>query len=187
MEALIPGQTPELFRLLKMLGIGLARRALVESAQCGGAADTDAHHANGLHHANGAERIAVDADVAPRHEQVIDIARVKAAVGNGIADALIDTVTEDRFGDERMFWIRLAVAFLGNVKVDRPSRQHAAIGEGGFFLNVIAREDDIAEQLLGLARAADVSEPGHFRVSVGMGIACGVRALVFHGAESTVG
>lgn len=71
-------------QLVEVVGVDLARQRSVACADAGGHAHYLAHHARGAHHAHGAQSDVGDADVAARHEEVVDVARVEAAVGYGV-------------------------------------------------------------------------------------------------------
>ena len=66
----------------QVLLVNAARSGVVLFTQARRHADDLAHAAAGAHHADGAEGFVGDADVAPGHEEVGDVARVETAVRN---------------------------------------------------------------------------------------------------------
>ena len=169
-----------MLHFLEVLLVNVARAAVAGLADGGGAADGDSHHADGLHDADGAQRLAGDADVAAGHEEVRHVARVEATVGNRVADLVVDGMPVDGLRDEGPVGVGLGVNRVRDVQVDRPSGQHAAVGEGLLAVDVGVAEDHVAEQLLGFAGAADVGHPVQFRPAVALflGVAGGVGAVV---------
>ncbi len=125
----------------------------------GGFADDFPHHATGAHDTDGAEGFAVDADVAAGHEEVFDIAAIEGAVG-GPVDALVaEVIARGGDGDELLAFKALAEGRVWGMEVDVPGAGEAAIGEGAALAEVVAGEDDIAEEAAGLAFAGDEGGP----------------------------
>ncbi len=77
-----------------MLLVDIPRRAALGHADRRRLADHLADHPTGAHHPDGAQRLVGDADAATGHEQVVDVARVEAAVGHRVAVLAVDGLVE---------------------------------------------------------------------------------------------
>ena len=121
----------QVLKFAEMPLVNGARGGVVFRAQAGGHADDLAHGAAGAHHAHRAERIVGDADVAPGHEEVGDVARVEAAIGNpkrtvGHGCGKLDVVGD---GDEGIPLEALVIFRIRAVQVIVPARGSASVGK----------------------------------------------------------
>ena len=74
----------ESLQLVEMVGVDLARQGLMLGAETCGHTHDLAHHARGAHYAHCPQTDVCYADVAPSHEEVVDVARIEAAIGYGV-------------------------------------------------------------------------------------------------------
>lgn len=125
-------------------------------ADRGGHAHDLAHHAARAHHADGAVRDVCDADVTPDHEEIVHVAGVEAAVGDGIGrpDGRVD-------GDGFEGAIRKVAGILrvGRVEIDAPTGATAGIGEGPTGEDVVRGQHHVAHEAAGFPLAHHVSDP----------------------------
>ncbi|MBL4704097.1 MAG: AraC family transcriptional regulator [Flavobacteriales bacterium] len=75
-----------------MLLVDFARRTLLKNTDARSPSNHLAHHATGLHDARSSQRFMCHADVPACHEQVLNIARIKRAVGDRIAISPMVTI-----------------------------------------------------------------------------------------------
>ncbi len=153
----------QFLELVEVLLIDAARHRVVFDAQVRRPSDDLAHQPASGHHADRAQRLLRDADVASGHEQVRHVPRVQDAVGDEIR-RLEAVVLGHR--DERIVRCGLDVARVGHVQVDGPGGRHAGVGERTLGENVLAGEDHVAEEPSRFALARDERGPAKFVVGI---------------------
>jgi hypothetical protein len=130
----------EILQDVEILLIHAARRGVVAHADPRGLAHDLAHHAAGAHDARAAERVAIHADGAARHEEIADVLAVEAAVRHGIAVLAVGVLAEFGAADEGIVREVLRILLLRVMQVLIPGRRHAAIGMNDAFDHVLAIE-----------------------------------------------
>ena len=106
------------------------------------------------------------ADAAPRHEEVLDIARVEAAIGHGVTVTTIDSFAVHGLGNKWIVRIFLGVLFLGIMQIDTPGAGHATIREIFLRHDVLFGEQNVAVKAARFAWSAYVGHPGQEGVAV---------------------
>ena len=175
------GELEEAVELAPVFRIHLAGGGAALDGDGGGFADDFAHHADGFHDADGTEGLVGDADIAAGHEEILDVDRVEAAVGNRVAEIAVDAAVVLGDSDKGVVGEFGGVFFAREVEVDAPGAGDAAVGKLAFGDEVLVGEDDVAHDAAGFAGATDVGDPVEFGVGV-LGLAVAVLHRV-EGAE----
>ena len=84
-------QFEQLDQFLQMLVVDFPWGAVVFGTDGCRFSNNHAHHAAGFHHTHGTQGFVGNADVASCHEKVVDVARVKTAIGNRVSLFPINT------------------------------------------------------------------------------------------------
>jgi hypothetical protein len=122
-------------QFLELAFLDLSERAAVDARNARGAANNFAHHAAALHDADCAKSFMANTDVASGHDEVVDVPRVEAAVGQSVAIVAINTSSVNGDGYKGLFGKLGSMLLLRIVKVDGPSTRYATIGE------IVLRDD----------------------------------------------
>ena len=100
------------------------------------------------------------ADIAPRHEKVLNVARVETSVGDRITVRSIDPpimlCDRDKWIVRKLFGVLL----LRVMQINTPCTRYAAVWKLSLVHNVILSQHYVPLQLTGLAGATDISDPG---------------------------
>ena len=133
-----------------MLRVYVARKALLFAAYRRGHSHDLAEHSKRPHHPHGGKGAMRNGNVAPREEKVFAVARIKAAVGNGMVRTSATMIGD---GAERL-GKRLCVFGIGEVEVDAPGNRRSRIRRLRVVLEVVLGEHVVAHHAVALALAA---------------------------------
>ena len=148
------------FQVVEIRNVNVARQTVTFLANRRGHSDDFPHHPAGSHHPHRPERDVRHADIAPRHQEVFDVARVKATVRNRVRfDARRFADRTELFARERFNVVRRRV-----MQVDRPSRRYRRVLERRLVEDVLFPENDVAQKPPRLPLSGDVRDPTELAV-----------------------
>ena len=139
----------------------ISREAGVFAAYRSGHANDLPHHTGSPHHSDCTQGDVGHADISSGHEQVPDIARIKAPVWYGVR---VDSLAY-AYSLEFLSWEVFAISRIGIVEIDIPGRSHAGILIRDSLNDILFCQDMIANQPPRLPLSINICYPAEAAVS----------------------